>query len=124
LNGWAGAISFSGDDVYVGGLFSLAGGKASSNIGRWSGPPFRPTLPKIAAASISGKKLIVLGEKFDSGAVILINGEPQKTANDDQNPTTTLLAKKSGKKIKTGDAVEVRNSDGALSPEFTFTKPD
>jgi hypothetical protein len=56
--------------------------------------------------------------------VILINGEPQKTANDDQNPTTTLLAKKSGKKIKTGDAVEVRNSDGAFSLEFTFTKPD
>jgi hypothetical protein len=53
--------------------------------------------------------------------VILINGEEQKTRNDGQNPQTTLIGKKAGRKIKPGDRVQVRNPDGALSQEFTFT---
>jgi hypothetical protein len=122
LDGWARALALSGDDVYVGGLFSTAGGKVSYNIGRWSGPPFRPILPRIASASTNRKQLIVSGEKFDTGAVILNNAEQQKTANDDLNPTTILIAKKSGKRIKTGDRVQVRNPDGAVSLEFTFNK--
>ena len=56
---------------------------------------------------------------------ILLNDEKQKTANDDQNPTTLLKAKKAGKKIKRGDTVtlKVRNSDGTESAEFSFRRP-
>jgi hypothetical protein len=79
------------------------------------------TPPTIIMASVSGKKMIIAGENFDDGAVILINGEEQKTRNDDQNPQTTLIGKKAGKRIKPGDRVQVRNPDGALSEEFIFT---
>ena len=74
---------------------------------------------------VEGKKLIVSGSGFDSRAKILINGDEQKTVNDDQNPTGRLIAKKAGKKIKRGESVmlQVRNSDGALSNEFSFSRP-
>ena len=47
-----------------------------------------------------------------------------KTSSDEQNPTTALVAKKSGKKIASGQTVtlKVRNSDGTLSNQFSFTK--
>jgi N-acetylneuraminic acid mutarotase len=77
--------------------------------------------PRISGASVTGKKLIVGGENFDDGAVIVLNGEEQKTANDGQNPKTTLIGKKAGKKIKAGDKLQVRNPDGTLSEEFIFT---
>jgi hypothetical protein len=34
--------------------------------------------------------------------VILLDGEKQKTANDEENPTTVLIGKKAGKKIASG----------------------
>jgi len=81
--------------------------------------------PIITGASISGKKLFVTGSEFDDGAVILLNGENQKTANDEVNPTTTLVGKKTGKKIGAGTQVvlQVKNANGGLSPEFPFTRP-
>lgn len=60
------------------------------------------------ARVVAGKKLFVYGENFEIGAVILLNGEEQKTKNDGQNPKTTLIGKKAGKKIKAGDRVQVR----------------
>jgi hypothetical protein len=82
--------------------------------------------PKIVSASVSGKKLFVMGGNFDEGAVILLNGEQQKTTNDDSTPTNTLIGKKAGKKIERGVPVilQVRNADGKLSSEFSFTRPD
>ena len=84
-----------------------------------------PTIPRpvINTASVAGKKLIVVGENFDPDAVILINGLGQKTRNDDRNPGTTLIGKKAGKKnnLKPGDRIQVRNPNGLLSEEFTFT---
>jgi hypothetical protein len=82
------------------------------------------TKPRISGVSVSGKKLFVTGENFDDGAKILVDGDPQKSANDDQNPATTLIAKKSGKKIALGQTVVlmVRNSDGSLSNAFSFTR--
>jgi len=77
--------------------------------------------PRIIMASVAGKKLIVAGENFDPGAVILVNGEEQKTRNDEQNPQTMLIGKRAGKNIKPGDRVQVRNPDGTLSAEFIFT---
>jgi hypothetical protein len=69
---------------------------------------------------VAGKKLFIVGENFEPGARILLNGEEQKTLNDDQNPKTALIGKKAGKKIRTGDKLRVRNPNGALSEEFTF----
>jgi hypothetical protein len=77
--------------------------------------------PKIISASVSGIKLFITGENFDPGAVILLNGEEQKSKNDEQNPQTTLIGKMAGKKINAGDHIQVRNPDGTLSAEFIFT---
>lgn len=80
---------------------------------------------KITSASVSGKKLFVYGENFESRTVILLDGEQQKTANDEQNPTTILIGKKAGKKITQAQTVtlQVRNPDGRLSEPFSFTRP-
>ncbi len=77
--------------------------------------------PIIMSATVSGKKLLISGEGFDEGAAILLNGEKQKTVNNTADPNTKLVAKKSGKKIKAGDKLQVRNADGRLSQEFIFT---
>ena len=83
----------------------------------------RPDL-KITGASVSGKKLIVTGAGFDNGARLFVDGQQQKTANDDQTPSTTLIAKKAGKVIARGQSVtiQVQNSDGTLSNLFPFTR--
>ncbi|HEY3135961.1 MAG TPA: SBBP repeat-containing protein, partial [Blastocatellia bacterium] len=83
----------------------------------------RPDL-KITGASLSGKQLIVTGSGFDNGAKILVNSQPQKTANDDQHPGATLVSKKAGKNIGAGQSVtlQVQDSDGSLSNEFIFTR--
>lgn len=79
---------------------------------------------KVLIASISGKKLFIYGQGFDDGAKILIDGEQQKTSNDEASPNTNLIAKKSGKKIAAGQTVslQVKNADGTLSPAFRFTR--
>jgi N-acetylneuraminic acid mutarotase len=112
------AILLSDGKVLLVGGFdgSSIGGISSVELGKFAAVP-----PRIIMASVSGKKLIIAGENFDDGAVILINGEKQKTRNDDQNPQTTLIGKKAGKKIKQGDKLQVRNPDGTISQEFTFT---
>jgi Calx-beta domain-containing protein/beta-propeller repeat-containing protein len=81
--------------------------------------------PTLSNATISGKKLLVFGSGFDNGAKILIDGQVQKTANDEQNPTGALIGKKAGKTINQNQTVslQVRNSDGALSNELRFTRP-
>lgn len=78
-------------------------------------------IPRITGASVSGKRLFVSGEAFKRGAVILLNGEEQKTRNDNQTPRTMLIGKNAGRKIKPGDRLQVRNPGGSLSEEFTFT---
>src|SRR5262249_14293877 len=76
-----------------------------------------PVVPRITSASKQGKKLFVEGDHFDPGAKILINGEKQKTRFDSFNE---LLAKKAGKKINSGDSLQVQNSDGTQSEPFRF----
>ncbi|HEY3139412.1 MAG TPA: kelch repeat-containing protein [Blastocatellia bacterium] len=78
-------------------------------------------IPRIISASVSGKNLVVLGESFDPGALILLNGEEQRTVSDEQNPKTSLIAKKAGKKVRPGDKLQVKNPNGSLSQEFTYT---
>ncbi|HYM00319.1 MAG TPA: SBBP repeat-containing protein, partial [Blastocatellia bacterium] len=81
--------------------------------------------PVITSARVSGKSLLVLGIGFDSGATILLNGNPQKTARDAQNPSTALIGRKAGKLIKPGHTVtlQVKDADGILSNQFSFTRP-
>ena len=79
--------------------------------------------PKILNAQIKGKKLIVTGENFAPGAVILVNGEAQKTKNDSEFPATMLIAKKAGKKIPSNTAVtiQIQNAD-SRSDKFGMFK--
>ena len=76
--------------------------------------------PRIDRVEKQGKKLLVFGSGFSPGAVILINNLSQKTSNDSFNPTTSLIGKKAGKKIRVGDVLRVRNTDGTLSPPFIY----
>jgi hypothetical protein len=80
--------------------------------------------PSITTVSISGKKLIVTGEGFDRGAVVLINLQEQATKNDESQPSRILVAKKAGKKIAPGEKVliHVLNKDGLLSLHFEFIR--
>jgi hypothetical protein len=84
-----------------------------------------PAGPRIIGASIDGKALVVVGENFSAGAVLLLDNEEQKTRNDPENPAAGLIAKKAGKRISRGGqgTLQVRNSDGTLSNEFVFTRP-
>ena len=49
--------------------------------------PLGPASLKLRSASIVGKKLFVFGQGFQSGAKLLLNGEQQKTFNDDASPS-------------------------------------
>jgi hypothetical protein len=81
-----------------------------------------PTLPAITNATVLGKKLLITGINFTHGAVIFVEGKKFKTKNDIDNPSTLLVAKKGGKKIKPQEIVnlQVRNSDGVRSETFPF----
>src|SRR5262249_25076981 len=81
-------------------------------------------VPVIESASLSGKKLIVMGHGFDDGAVVLVNGEDQKTRNDSSAPSTMLVAKKAGKRIPEDQTVplQVRNPSGISSIAVPFRR--
>jgi len=120
----------------VGPITLYASGNQGNNNGTNSGdqiytasvtinPPSQGK-PAIDSAVVNGKKLIVSGSKFDIGAALLLDGAKQKkTVNDEVNPSTMLIAKKSGKNIDHGATVmiTVRNLDGTLSDPFAFTRP-
>lgn len=75
------------------------------------------SVPIITSIELNGKKLVVLGENFDTGALILINGATQKTLYDSR---TKLIGKKAGKNLRAGDSLRVRNPDGTSSSEFLY----
>jgi len=79
--------------------------------------------PRIIDVRVKGKKLILTGENFADGAVILLNGERQKTRNDEASPSTILIAKKAGNNIPDGSAVNVQvESSNGVSDKFAFFK--
>ena len=106
--------------LLAGGQVLIAGGGNSVSVELYDPASGFGMPPKISSAAVAGKRLFIVGENFDHGARILLNGEEQKTLNDDQNPKTALIGKKAGKKIRPGDKLRVRNPNGALSEEFTF----
>jgi hypothetical protein len=79
--------------------------------------------PQIFNVRVKGKKLIVTGQNFADGAVVLVDGEPQKTINDSDEPSSVLIAKKAGKRIPDNTAVTVQVlSDGTTSDKFGMFK--
>ncbi|MBX7221705.1 MAG: putative Ig domain-containing protein [Blastocatellia bacterium] len=104
--------------------FRVFDGRAYSDLGRVTVTVTADSSPRITGAEVSGKDLIVTGDNFANGAVILVDGAPKDTSNDAQSPSRRLIAKKVGKKIKTGQTVKltVRNPDGTTSAEFSFTR--
>jgi Tol biopolymer transport system component len=119
-------IIFGGGDLYVinpdgSGLTNLTNtNDRSEDSPSWQSLPQAAVPARINSVAVSGKKLFVFGENFDPGAVILLNGEEQKTRNDSQNPQTALIGKKVGKKLNRGDKLQVRNPNGTVSQEFVF----
>lgn len=79
--------------------------------------------PRIIDVRVKGRKLILIGENFADGSVILLNGEPQKTRNDEDSPTTILIAKKAGNNISDGTVVNIQvESSNGVSDKFPFFK--
>ena len=107
------------------GKIVIAGEATLGGVNRFALARYEISKPTISGATVDGKKLFVAGDGFDEGAVVLINGSEQATVNDDLSPTTRLVVKKGGKRIKPGDTaiLQVRNSDGALSQQFSFARP-
>jgi hypothetical protein len=113
-----GQVLVAGGLDYGTGIGDFRGSVASAEL---YDPNAAIPTPKIISASIAGKNLVMVGENFDDGAVILLNGEEQRTRNDEQNPKTMLIGKKTGKKVKPGDKLQVRNANGTISEERVFT---
>jgi hypothetical protein len=84
----------------------------------------RSNTPAIVSTSVNGKKLVVSGKDFDLGALILVDGKPQRSRNDESSPATRLIGPKAAKGIQPGQTVEirVRNANGMLSAKFSFTR--
>lgn len=105
--------SESGDQIY-----------STSIIVRAPSPITGP--PAILEAAVFKKQLLVMGVNFDFEAQLLMDGAKQKkTFNDEVNPHTMLVARKTGKNIEPGQTVvlQIKNPDGTLSNEFSFTRP-
>lgn len=103
--------------LMAGGLHLNTGGTVRASIGQ------SDEAPQILNARVKGKKLIVTGQNFSQGAVILVDGNPQNTRNDSSSPSTMLIAKKGGKKIADNAVVSVQvQSAGGLSDEFPIFK--
>ena len=80
---------------------------------------------KVTNVAVEGKKLRVTGENFSVGAIILLDSAEWETSNDAQSPTTALMSKKAGKKVKPGKSavIQVKNADGTMSTEFVYARP-
>jgi hypothetical protein len=118
--------------------FYASGNQANNNSGSTGdqiyitseivNPPATNTgLPLITEARVNKKQLIITGENFDFGAVLLMDGaKVKKTFNDEINPTTVMVARKAGNQIVPGQEVmlQIRNLDGTLSNIFPFRRPE
>jgi len=76
--------------------------------------------PGIERVELIGKRLVVTGANFDTGAVIEIDGREIATRAPLDAPAERLIAKKGGKRLSIGEqsAITVRNSDGQRSRVF------
>jgi hypothetical protein len=106
------------------GLVLLATGSFDTGVSAFQGLTIQSdSAPRIFNVQVKGKKLFLTGENFTEGAVILVNGEPQKTRNDEESPATTLIAKKAGKRIPDNAVVTIQvQSSNVLTDKFPFFK--
>lgn len=65
----------------------------------------------------------MFGADFSDNAVVLIDGQPLKTVNSDENGNA-LLVKKAARRIAPGQSVklQVRNAGGIISDQFIYTR--
>ena len=84
-----------------------------------------PVPVQLSQVEIQGKKLLIHGSGFETGAVILIDDVAQKTANGENSPAALLIAKKGGKAIAPGTTVRIKvtNPSGDTSNVIVFTRP-
>jgi hypothetical protein len=82
------------------------------------------TSVQITRAWITGKKLFLAGNGFQANSVVMINGQAQATAYDPSSAGTSLIARRGGKIIQSGQTVilHVQSPDG-MSNQYSFTKP-
>jgi hypothetical protein len=80
--------------------------------------------PKITNVYFQKKKLIVEGENFGNGAVVMVNGVNMTTVASLSTPSTKLMVRKAAKTIPVGATVtiEVQNADGLMSASTSFTR--
>jgi photosystem II stability/assembly factor-like uncharacterized protein len=80
----------------------------------------------ITGVTVTGESLVVRGQGFAAGAVIILNGRDQPTENDSINPATELTSQKAVKRVQVGDSaiVQVKNPDGSRSSDYIFYRPD
>lgn len=74
------AIAISGNDVYVGGIFTDAGGVAVNNVARWNGAGWSAlgsgvtgSLTSVNAIAINGADVFVAGSFSNAGGVLVNN---------------------------------------------------
>ncbi|HYP29929.1 MAG TPA: SBBP repeat-containing protein [Blastocatellia bacterium] len=116
----AGVAASAGFPLLRAAQASYGGGPSDVFVARLA-----PDLPRITGVSLSGKRLVVTGENFQPGAVILINGAAQgNTKNDSRNPLGVVFSKKARKNIPAGVAVQiqVKNPDTSVSAAFPFMR--
>lgn len=97
---------------------SLAQAKRALPIA--ASPAQEQNSPQIFNARLKGSKIIILGENFGPGTVVMINGQAVKTNVDSESPSTLLVAKKIHKVAPMGVEVkvEVKTANGQTSDPF------
>ncbi|MGH9764170.1 MAG: BACON domain-containing protein, partial [Blastocatellia bacterium] len=102
------------------------GGSARTGTLVIAGIPFTvselTTGPTISGVVVSGNNLLVSGQNFDVGSVILLNSQPAPRTN--LRNATTLVGKRLAKQIQVGQRVTIQvvTSTNVLSPAFSFTR--
>jgi hypothetical protein len=79
---------------------------------------------KVNTIKFVGTKVVILGEGFTNGAIVMVNGVDLPTKNNVKKPTTKLVCPGSANAFPQGQAVtvEIRNGDGLMSDPMSFTK--
>lgn len=117
----------------IGPVIMYAAGNQANNDGNNTGDQIYTATaytfsgpPEIDSARVNRKKLILAGSNFGGGATLFMDGDRvKKVFNDEENPTTVIIARKAGKLIAPGQTVllKVVNPGGTESNEFSFTRP-
>jgi hypothetical protein len=127
------AIAVSGNDVYVGGLFTDAGGVAANNIAKWDGSAWSTlgtgtaggVVPAVYALAVSGNDVYAGGEFTSAGTCSSADGCNYIAR---WNTLTNTWSALGGGTNAWLDALAISGSDiyvgGAFSSAGTCTKAD